>query len=99
MKKDPKQHRQDVALFPHGLICEVSRLKAGAETAKRLRQRAARPHVIPGSTRTRVSKQTLRDWLRLYAQGGFEALLSKVRCDRGQFRRMSVETMEFLIAR
>ncbi len=98
MKKDPEQHRLDVALFRHGLICELSRLRPGAETAERLRQLAAQPHLIPGSTRTRVSEQALRDWMRLYRQGGFKALKPKVRRDRGQFRRMSVETMECLIS-
>ena len=98
MKKDPEQHRQDVALFRYGLISEISRLPPGAETAERVRQVAAQPHVIPGTTRTRVSEQALRDWLRLHAQGGFDALRPKVRRDRGQFRRMSVETMELLIA-
>ena len=98
IKKDPEQHRLDVALFRHGLICELSRLRPGAETAERLRHLAAQPHLIPGSTRIRVSEQTLRDWMRLYRQGGFKALKPKVRRDRGQFRRMSVETMECLIS-
>ena len=44
--------------------------------------------------RTRVAESTLRDWLRAYRAGGFEALKPQPRSDRGQPRAVSAETLD-----
>lgn len=55
----------------------------------RLREKAAAAYTVPGSRRTRVALETLRDWLKRYREGGFDALLPKPRTDRGRSRAPS----------
>lgn len=91
--------RRDVALFRYGLIADLLVLPAGSrEIAAGIRDRAARDHAIPGTRRTRVGEQTMRDWLRLYRAGGFDALFPKRRRDGGKPRRLTVDAAEALIA-
>ena len=53
---------------------------------------------IPGTRRTRVAVETMRDWLSLYRTGDFEALYPKTRADRGQPRRLPPEVAERLVS-
>ena len=81
---DRDTYRQEVALFRYGLIADLVQLPAASAGLKqRLHEKAAREYTIPGSTRTRVAPETLRDWLKRYRKGGFDALLPKLRSDRG----------------
>ena len=91
--------RRDVALFRYGVIADLLSLPPGTPgICGEIRARAERAHVIPGSLRTRVAEQTMRDWIRLYRQGGFDALVPKRRTDCGKPRRMTVDAAEILIA-
>jgi putative transposase len=90
--------RHAVALFRYGLIADLVHLPPGTKGLyRRLEQKAAREYVIPATSRTRVAAETLRDWLRLYRQGGFDALLPKPRADRGTPRRLPPEVIERLL--
>jgi putative transposase len=60
-------------------------------------QKAAGEYSIPGSTRTRVAEETIRDWLKAYRRGGFDALLPKPRADRGQSRSLPPEAVDALL--
>jgi len=92
-------HRQAVALFRYGLIADLVHLPPGSPgIAERLRVKARADYTIPGSRRTRVAAETIRDWLKRYRRGGFEALLPKPRADRGQPRRLPDTVAEALIA-
>jgi transposase InsO family protein len=92
-------HRQAVALFRYGLIADLLHLPPGsAGITDRLRAKAEQDYTIPGSRRTRVAAETLRDWLKCYRRGGFDALLPKPRTDRGQPRRLPDGVAEALIA-
>lgn len=92
-------YRHQVALFRYGLIAELISLPPGSPGLyHRLHEKAAREYTIPGSRRTRVAAETLRDWLKRYRQGGFEALLPKVRADRGQPRGLPAEIADRLLA-
>lgn len=97
---DPETDRaQAIALFRYGLIAELVHLPPGTKgLAKQLAERAARDYSIPGSTRTRVAAETLRDWLKAYRRGGFAALLPKPRADRGQARALPAAVVEALLA-
>jgi putative transposase len=64
---------------------------------ERLRQKAATDYTIPGSTRTRVAVETIRDWLKRYRAGGFDALLPRPRADRGHARALPEAVVELLI--
>ena len=96
---DPDEElRKAVALFRYGLIADVLRLPLGSrETRRALHEKAQRSYVIPGTRRTRVAVETMRDWLSLYRTGGFEALYPKTRADRGQPRRLPPEVAEVLL--
>ena len=90
--------RQAVALFRYGLIADLVHLPPGTPgIGERLRDKAERTYTIPGTHRTRVAAETLRDWLSLYRTGGFDALYPKGRTDRGQPRRLPPEVAERLV--
>ena len=91
--------RQAVALFRYGLIADLVNLPPGTPgIGARLRAKAGKDYVIPGTARTRVAAETMRHWLRLHRQGGFDALYPKHRGDRGRARRMPPDVTELLIS-
>jgi len=83
-KADPRA----VALFRYGLIAELVQPANTPGLYARLQDKAQGAYSIPGSTRTRVAAETLRDWLKSYRRGGFDALLPKARTDRGHSRAL-----------
>jgi putative transposase len=98
MQDADSNHRQAVALFRYGLIADLVRLEPGAKGLYALiEQKAAGEYTIPGSTRTRVAAETIRDWLKRYRQGGFEALMPKPRADRGHSRGLPPEVVDALL--
>jgi transposase InsO family protein len=100
MTDDPEQqHRQALALFRYGLIADLFQRPPGTQGLyARLQEKAAIPYTIPGSTRTRVAPETLRDWLKRYRHGGFEALLPKPRSDRGRPRLLPQAVADLLVS-
>ncbi|WP_063464592.1 hypothetical protein [Ectothiorhodospira sp. BSL-9] len=63
--------RHEIALFRFGLIADLVRRPPGAPGLyTQLHAIAARSHQIPGSDRTHVAAETLRDWMKKYRQGG-----------------------------
>jgi len=92
-------HRQAVALFRYGLIADLLHLPpGGGGLQQRLAEKAAREYTIPGSARQRVAAETIRDWLKRYRKGGFEALLPKRRADRGRARGLPAEVADQLLS-
>jgi transposase InsO family protein len=88
-----------VALFRYGLIAELVRLEPGAKGLyAQIETKAAGHYTIPGSSRTRVAAETIRDWLKHYRRGGFDALLPKPRADRGQSRSLPAQVVDVLLA-
>ena len=99
MSYPDEELRKAVALFRYGLIADVLHLPLGSRDIRRtLNDKAQRTYTIPGTRRTRVALETMRDWLSLYRTGGFEALYPKTRADRGRPRRMPPEVAELLVA-
>ena len=99
MNDDKSKRAEHVALFRYGLIADF--LHPPAEEAdqtlyQRLRHKAAGSYCIPGSRRTRVAVETLKDWLQDYRAGGFHALRPKPRKDIGQARSIPQETLDLL---
>jgi transposase InsO family protein len=94
---DPDR-RHEIALFRYGLIADLVRLEPGSKGLYGLiAQKAAEEYSIPGSSRTRVAEETIRDWLKAYRRGGFDALLPKPRADRGQSRSLPPEVADALL--
>ena len=91
--------RREVALFRHSLIADLALLPSGTPgIGEQLRAKAERRYTIPGTLRTRVAAETLRDWLHHYRNGGFEALYPKTRADRGRPRRLPPDAAELVLA-
>jgi putative transposase len=97
--QDPHERNTEIALFRYGLIAPLlfDPLSAG-ELEKALRQIASKSYAIPYSTRTQVGISTLRRYLKLYHQGGFEALRPKGRSDKGRPRAFSAAIVEKAVA-
>lgn len=94
---DVDQHAQSVALFRYGLIADLVQMKADKKGLyARIREKAAAEHTIPGTTRTRVAAETIRDWLKRYRRGGFDALVPRRRADRGRARAIPEPIAELL---
>lgn len=98
MKDDSQDLGERVALFRHRLIAQL----LPEDLTARQRQQAverivAADHQIPGTLRTRVAESTLRDWLRDYRAGGFEALKPKRRIDAGHPRAIDPALVERLL--
>jgi transposase InsO family protein len=98
MNDSDVNHQHTVALFRYGLIADLAQLPPGSKGLyARIAKKAANEYTIPGSTRTRVAAETIRDWLKRYRRGGFDALLPKVRADRGQSRSLPAQVADALL--
>ena len=100
MKDSRTEHTEKVALFRYGLIADVVQ-PASDDDRKlyaRLKEKAAKSYCIPGSRRTMVAVETLRDWLGLYRVGGFDALKPKPRKDIGSARAIPLEVVDLLVS-
>ncbi|MFB6261321.1 MAG: helix-turn-helix domain-containing protein, partial [Thiohalorhabdaceae bacterium] len=90
--------RHEVALFRFRLIADLVHEEPGTPGLyARIRAKAASDYAIPGTTRTRVAPETIRDWLKAYRKGGFEALLPKERADRGSTRALPADVADPLL--
>lgn len=99
MKKDYVDLDQEVALFRFGVIADLVNLPPETKGLySKLREKADKEYVIPGSRRTAVAQETIRDWLKKYRRGGFDALLPKSRTDRGKSRKLPREVADLLLA-
>ena len=99
MKDTDIDFRHEVALFRYGLIADHVNLPPGTKGLyRRLEEKARQDYQIPGTTRTHVAAETLRDWLKRYRKGGFDALMPKPRIDRGQSRTLPPEVVERLLS-
>ena len=91
--------RREVELFRYGLIADLAHLAPGTPGIReQLRAKAEPQYTIPGTLRTRVAAETLRDWLQHYRRGGFDALYPKRRADLGRPTRLPPQAAELLIA-
>ena len=103
MKEDETkraERAEQVALFRYGLISDLVHPAQGDEQRRlyeRLREKAQKSYCIPGSRRTRVAAETLRDWLASYKAGGFDALRPKPRADIGHARAIPQAVADQLV--
>lgn len=90
--------REAIAMFRYGVIGSlISGELLHGEQRKRIRELSRRRYTIPGSNRTHIGPGTIREWLRAFRAGRFEALKPKGRNDRGNSRRMRPELAEELL--
>ena len=99
MKDPDDEQRQAIALFRYGVIADLVHLPLGSPgITAQLQEKAEKVYSIPGTRRTRVAAETMRDWLKHYRRGGFDALLPKPRADLGQARRLPAAAAKLLVA-
>jgi putative transposase len=98
MKDDSHDLSERVALFRHRLIAQLLPEELTARQRQQTIERiVSADHQIPGTRRTRVAESTLRDWLRDYRSGGFDALKPKRRIDAGHPRALDPALVERLL--
>jgi transposase InsO family protein len=100
MDDEKSKRAEEVALFRYGLIGDFLHPppeEVDKSLYQRLRDKAAGSYCIPGSRRTRVAVETLKDWLEAYRAGGFEALRPKPRKDIGQARSIPQDMADLLV--
>src|SRR5205814_687563 len=103
MRDDTRAHdkrSEEIALFPYGLISDLihpTDSDAPRKLYERLRDKASRSYCIPATRRTHVAVETLRDWVKLYQRGGFDALKPKPRKDIGSARAIPQPVIDDLV--
>ncbi len=96
---DAYDRNTEIALFRYGLIAQlVHTPPESGQQEQLLREIAARPYTIPGSTRTQVSVTTLRRYLKTYLAHGFDALRPTARADTSAPRAFPPEVLAKAIA-
>jgi transposase InsO family protein len=94
---EPTDLRDQIALFRYGLIADLLHRQPGDRGLyAQLRDKASRSYTIPGTRRSRIAAETLRDWLQAWRKGGFEALRPRGRSDVGQPRAIPSEVADVL---
>ena len=97
--KGTEDRNTTIALFRYGLIAPLlfDPLAAG-QLESALREIAAKTYSIPYSKRIRVGISTLRRYLILYNQHGFDALRPQERTDKRRARVFPTEVLDKAIA-
>ncbi len=82
--------RTEIADFRYSVIAELCNPYLSEEEKKiLLKEKTQRRYVIPGSIKTRITAETVRNWIRKYKQYGKDGLMPKQREDRGRPRSFS----------
>lgn len=100
MEERKSNHEDEVALFRHGVIADLLYHDdpLGRSVYERMKEKAKQSYVIPGSQRTTVAQETIRNWLSLYREGGFDALRPKRRKDAGKPRSLPQGVLDLLVS-
>ena len=100
MTDEAQSPETQVALFRYGLIADCVQLPKGKGNgiSSALAAKAKLHYAIPGTRRTQVAVETMRDWLAAYRRGGFDALKPKKRADAGSARKLPQEVVDRLVA-
>lgn len=91
----------EVAVFRYGVISDFvnGSQMTRAEKRRLLREKCARKWNIPFSAKTRISKNTIHRWSRLYRErnGNLTSLYPASRSDKGKSRSMDEDTCRAII--
>ena len=90
--------RTQIADFRYSVVAELcNAYLSDKEKKSLLKEKTNRQYVIPGSTKTRISSETIRSWATKYRLHGKEGLLPKQREDRGRPRSFTDEEAQAII--
>lgn len=89
--------RTRTALFRHSLVGALVDLEPGERHAE-IKRLSKRIHEFPSGRKAPVGASTLRRWLKVFREGGFEALMPSLRRDYGTSRAIPEEWIQKAIA-
>jgi transposase InsO family protein len=94
--------KKRIAVFRYGVIADFTggrRLSRG-ETERLMREKCAQRWDIPGSTKSSISRSTVKEWIGRYKDSGgrLESLYPRVRSDKGRTRAIDDDVASGLIA-
>ncbi len=94
-----EEEKMQVAVFRYSVISDLVNGidMVRAERRRLIREKCDRKWQIPFSQKTRISKETIRHWIRLYKDCGLTALMPKDRSDQGESRAMDDDTCDALV--
>jgi hypothetical protein len=94
-----EEMKEAIALFRFGVLGPLvsARLERGDRRAF-FEAAAARRHVLPDGTETRISARTIETWFYAHKKGGLRALRPQSRSDEGKSRAIG-DNIEDLIRR
>lgn len=93
------KEKEEIALFRYSLVRPL--VEKGLEKDKMLRRMAeacSKTHTFPDGSYRKVSKTTLRRWIKSYLSGGFNALFPLTRSDKNQVRIVKKEIVDLAVA-
>jgi putative transposase len=97
-KTSPSPSSQALALERFAFITQIQELlRQGFPLSVALEQVSSRPFHRPDGTERFHPPRTLEDWWYAYQHGGFAALSSKTRADKGQPRTLSAEQQKWIL--
>ena len=91
--------REEIGVFRYGVISELVNgpvPKGGKEAI--LQRLSSREWLIPGTTRTRLGRSTIRDWADRYEAMGLDGLKPPERADAGTTRSIPEPVQDLLLA-
>lgn len=101
MNESPPRRRKDeqaqlIALFRYQVIAPLveRELLERGEVTELVRQIASEAHYCPGRGPIEVKERTIYHWRRLYLEGGVDALLPRIRKDKGRPRAIPAKILE-----
>lgn len=87
-----EREREETALFRFGVIGELTNTVLGrGEKARVMREKSRARYRFPDGREGRLSRSTLKAWLRAYGREGLDGLKPKPRADRGTVRALRPE--------
>ena len=94
-----EDEKMQLAIFRYSVISDfVNGIDMSRVEKKRLMgEKCDRKWSIPFSQKTRISKETINHWIRIYNDGGLKGLQPKNRSDQGHSRAMDDDTCQALI--
>ena len=94
-----EDEKMQVAIFRYSVISDfVNGIDMSrGEKSRLMRDKCERKWSIPFSQKTRISRESINHWIRIYNAGGVKALRPKQRSDQGRSRAMDDDTCETLI--
>ncbi len=96
--EERERHRQKIADFRYSVVGELCNPYLTDDERKTLiKEKTERLYLIPGSKKTGISAETIRNWATKYKLYGKEGLLPKQREDRGRPRSFTDEEATLIV--